>query len=115
MGTAKVLLRLGDPDRARLAAQRILQIEPYAPSAWSVLSAAELAQGDADAARDDASHAITLLNDSPLALKTRAEAETRAGDMASATMDREHLRALAAGADSDGTARAARALIDPPR
>jgi O-Antigen ligase len=115
MGTAKVELRLGDPANAFRAAQRVLEIEPYAPNAWALLSAAELATGEVDAARRDASRAITLLNDCPLALQTRATAEARAGDLTSAAADQDRLNALAAGAETDGTARAARALLMPPR
>lgn len=108
----KLVLRQGDPVRARDAADRILRLEPEAPNAWALRSAAELALDELEAAHRDADHAIALLDDNPLALMTRAEAEAREGDLDSAARDRAHLKTLAAGAPADGTARAARVLLN---
>ncbi|MDP9151368.1 MAG: hypothetical protein M3O36_15710, partial [Myxococcota bacterium] len=84
--------------------------EPHAPNAWAALAAAELADGDGAAARRDATRAIALLQDYPFAIHVRARASTLEGDRAAADGDLQRLRALAAGAADDDTARAARSI-----
>jgi O-antigen ligase len=108
---AQMLLRQGDAAESARAAARALTLEPYAPNAWAALAAAELARGNAEAARMDSARALGFLSDFPFALHLRALAADTEGDAAAAESDREHLRLLAAGADDDDTARAARELL----
>jgi tetratricopeptide (TPR) repeat protein len=112
--TAQMLLRQGRAEESVRAAQRALSIEPFAPNARAALAAAELGAGDAASARKDASLALELLEDYPDALHIRARASERLGDREAAEADRERLRALAAGASDEDTARTARWLIRPP-
>ncbi len=108
---AQILLRMGRAPEAVRFAQKALRIEPHVPNAWATLAAAELARGNTKDALTHATHALTLLRDYPYALKVRSTAAERAGDPERAKTDREALRVLAAGAESDPTARDARALL----
>jgi O-antigen ligase len=108
---AQLLLREHRARESSAAARRALAIEPFAPNAWAALAAAELEAGEHEAARRDAGQALALLHDFPLALYVRARAAERGADADAAGADRQLLAALAAGAEDEDTARAARALL----
>jgi hypothetical protein len=112
VNAAKSFLRTGHVDKADTEARAALRLEPEAPNLWALMASVELAAGDTTAAHRDATRALTLLRDCPLALQTRALAATREGDTALAASDRHRLSELAAGAGDEGTARAARVLLD---
>jgi O-antigen ligase len=109
--TAQMKLRQHHSRESARAAERALALEPYDPNALAALAAAELDAGDPDAARRDAARALALLHDHPFALQLRARAAEQEGDATAAAADRQTLATLAAGAENDDTARAARALL----
>jgi hypothetical protein len=111
--SAQLLLRVHLLPGAEHAARQAIALEPYTPNAWAALAAVELEAGDPGAARQDATRAITLLHDFPFALKLRMRAAEQQSDLAAALEDRQRLSALAAGGESDATARAARVLLRP--
>jgi O-antigen ligase len=112
---AQMLLRERRFDESAQAARRALDLEPYAPNAWAVLSEAELDAGQPQLARGDASRALALLHDYPFAIHLRALAAERQGDAPAAQADRLRLQVLAAGPEDDDTTRSARALIEPAK
>jgi O-antigen ligase len=113
--SAQLLARVDLLPEAKLSAQEAIALEPYSPNAWAALAAAELEAGEHEAARQDATRSIALLHDFPFALDLRMRTEDRQGDLAAAHEDRQLLSALAAGAETDPTARAARLLLRPDR
>jgi hypothetical protein len=112
---AQMLRREHRFDESAQAARRAIDLEPYAPNAWAVLSAAELDAGQPQLARDDATRALALLHDYPFAIHLRALAAERQGDAVAAQADRLRLQELAAGPADDDTARSARALVEPAK
>jgi O-antigen ligase len=111
--TAQMLLRERRSAASAGAARQAIALEPYAPNAWAALAASELEAGDPEASRADAAYAITILQDYPFALYVRAQAAERQGDTGAAAADRERLLVLAAGPESNETARTARTLLKP--
>jgi O-antigen ligase len=109
--SAQMLLRENRFAESATAVGRALEVEPYAPSAWAALAAADLAAGKAEVARTDATEAIDLLEDYPLALSVRARAAEQMGDDVSAKADRGRIERLAADTRDDDTARMARELL----
>jgi O-antigen ligase len=112
---AQMLLRERRFDESAQVARRALDLEPYAPNAWAVLSAAELDAGQTQLARGDATRALALLHDYPFAIHLRALAAERQGDVLAAQADRLRLQVLAADPEDDDTTRSARALIEPAK
>jgi len=112
---AQMLLREHRFDESAQAARRAIDLEPYAPNAWAILSATELDAGQPQLARGDATHALALLHDYPFAIHLRALAAERQGDAVAAQADRLRLQELAAGPEDDDTARSARALVEPAK